>query len=172
MGVVWCIYGSVNKAIIGPDNGLSPDRRQAIIWTTAGLLLIGSLGANIREILIKIRTFSFKKIRLKMYGKWRPFCLGLNVLSMPNDVTPRHVNNIFTIVKCRVQLKNTAMNMLYMVHCCGTVNCCLHLRQIFVYFKKKSKFKHSQFDIVAYPCRNYTTLVTLPLSCSMQYHGI
>ena len=27
--------------IIGSDNGLSPDRRQAIIWTNAGILLIG-----------------------------------------------------------------------------------------------------------------------------------
>ena len=27
--------------IIGPDNGLSPGRRQAIIWTNAGILLIG-----------------------------------------------------------------------------------------------------------------------------------
>ena len=26
--------------IIGSDNGLSPDRRQAIIWTKAGILLI------------------------------------------------------------------------------------------------------------------------------------
>ena len=32
---------SVNKAIIGIDNGLSSDRRQAIIWTDAGILLIG-----------------------------------------------------------------------------------------------------------------------------------
>ena len=29
--------------IIGSDNGLSPDRRQAIIWTNAGILLIGPL---------------------------------------------------------------------------------------------------------------------------------
>ena len=27
--------------IIGSDNGLSPERRQAIIWTNAGILLIG-----------------------------------------------------------------------------------------------------------------------------------
>ena len=27
--------------IIGSDNGLSPDRRQAIVWTNAGILLIG-----------------------------------------------------------------------------------------------------------------------------------
>ena len=29
--------------IIGSDNGLSPDRRQAIIWTNDGILLIGHL---------------------------------------------------------------------------------------------------------------------------------
>ena len=52
--------------IIGSDNGLSLDRRQAIIWTNAGLLLIGPLGTNFSEILIEILTFSFKKMRLKM----------------------------------------------------------------------------------------------------------
>ena len=68
--------------IIGSDNGLSPDRRQAIIWTNAGLLLIGPLGTNFSEILIEILTVSFKKIRLKVSSaKRRPFCLGLNVLS-------------------------------------------------------------------------------------------
>ena len=40
--------------IIGSDNGLSPGRRQAIIWTNAGILLIGPLETNFREILIKI----------------------------------------------------------------------------------------------------------------------
>ena len=67
--------------IIGSDNGLSPDRRQAIIWTNAGILLIGPLKTNFSEILIEILTFSFKKIRLKVSpAKRRPFCLGLNVL--------------------------------------------------------------------------------------------
>ena len=70
-----------NLTIIGSDNGLSPDRRQAIIWTNAGLLLIGPLGTNFSEILIEILTFSFKKMRLKVSSaKRRPFCLGLNVL--------------------------------------------------------------------------------------------
>ena len=46
--------------IIGSDNGLSPDRRQAIIWTNAGLLFIRSLGTNFSETLIEILTFSFK----------------------------------------------------------------------------------------------------------------
>ena len=69
--------------ITGSDNGLSPGRRQVIISTNAGILLIGHLGTNFSEILIEIYTFSFKKMHLKMSsGKWRPFPLGLNVLTM------------------------------------------------------------------------------------------
>ena len=68
--------------IIGSDNGLSPGRRQAIIWTSAGILLNETLGTNFSEILIGIQIFSFEKMRLKMSSaKWRPFCLGLNVLT-------------------------------------------------------------------------------------------
>ena len=60
---------------------LAPGRRQAIIWTNAGILFIGPLETNFSEILIQIQTFPFKKMRLKVSsGKWRPFCLGLNVL--------------------------------------------------------------------------------------------
>ena len=40
--------------------------RQVIIWTNAGILLIGPLGTNFGEILIEINTFSFKQMRLKM----------------------------------------------------------------------------------------------------------
>ena len=70
--------------IIGSDNGLSPDRRHAIIWTNAGILSIGPLGTNFKEILIEIHIFSFKKMHLNMSsGKWRPFCLGLNALTLP-----------------------------------------------------------------------------------------
>ena len=58
-----------------------PDRRQAIIWTNDGLLLIGPLGTNFSEISIEILTFSFKKMRLKVSSAKRwPFCLSLNVL--------------------------------------------------------------------------------------------
>ena len=74
-----CVGTNTN---IGSDNGLSPGRRQAIIWTNAGILLIGPLGTNFNEMLIEIHAFSFTKIHLKMSsGKWRPFCLGLNVLT-------------------------------------------------------------------------------------------
>ena len=68
--------------IIGSDNGLSPGRRQAIIWTNAGILLIGPLRTNFSEILSEIQSFSFKKMHLKMSSaKCRPFCFGLNVLT-------------------------------------------------------------------------------------------
>ena len=69
--------------IIGSNNGLSPGRRQALIWTNAGILLIGPVGTNFSEILIEIYTFSFKKMHLKILSaKWRPFCLGLNVFTI------------------------------------------------------------------------------------------
>ena len=76
-----------NLTIIGSDNGLSPGRRQAIISTNAGMLLIGPLGTNFSEILIKIHTFSFKKMHLKLSAaKWRPSCLGLNVLTQKHTM--------------------------------------------------------------------------------------
>ena len=71
--------------IIASDNGLSPGQHQAIIWNNAGILSIRLLGTNFSEILIEILTFSFKKMRLKVSSaKWRPFCLGLNVLNVDN----------------------------------------------------------------------------------------
>ena len=70
-----------NLTITGSDNGLSPGRCQAITWTNVGILLIGPLGTNFSEMLIEIIIFSFKKMSLKVSSaKWRPFCLGLNVL--------------------------------------------------------------------------------------------
>ena len=84
--------------IIGSDNGLSPDRRQAIIWTNAGLLLIGPLGTNFSEILIEILTFSIKKMHLKMSSaKRRPFCLCLNVL---NRILYMHRKAFITHFQC------------------------------------------------------------------------
>ena len=78
-----------NLSIIGSDNGLSPGRRQAIIWTNAGILFIGPLGTNFNEILLGIKIFSINAMQLKMSSaKWRQFCLGLNELN-PRDLTGR-----------------------------------------------------------------------------------
>ena len=71
-----------NLTITGPDKDLSPDRRQAIIGSNAGILLIGRSETNFSEIIIKIHTFSFKEMHLKTSsGKWWPFCLGLDALN-------------------------------------------------------------------------------------------
>ena len=65
MGVLTQIcVGKLN--IIGSDNGLSPGRRQAIIQTNAGILLIRTLGTNFSEIWIQAYTFCFKKMHVKM----------------------------------------------------------------------------------------------------------
>ena len=37
----WRIYALINEATVGSDNSLSPVRRQAIIWISAGLLSSG-----------------------------------------------------------------------------------------------------------------------------------
>ena len=72
MAQVLTHWGRVTHICIGKltsiasDNGLSPERRQAIIWTNAGFLLIGPLQTNFSEILIRIQTFQFKKMHLKM----------------------------------------------------------------------------------------------------------
>ena len=91
----WRIYESLNWAVIGSDNGLSPIRHQAIIWTNAGILLIGPLGTNFSEILIGIQTFSFKKLHLKTSSaKWRLFCLGLNELMVNfNELSPTVIDD-------------------------------------------------------------------------------
>ena len=77
-------YIYVSKlTIIGLDNGLLFDRRQAIIWANAGILLFEPLGTKFSEFISEIYTFSLKKMCLKMlYPKCRPFYLGLNVLNL------------------------------------------------------------------------------------------
>ena len=46
--------------IIVSGNGLSPGRRQVIIWTNAEILLIWALGTNFSENLSEIYIFPFK----------------------------------------------------------------------------------------------------------------
>ena len=104
--------------IIGSDNGLSPGRRQAIIWTNAGILLIGILWTSFSEI----HTFSYKKMHLKMSVIWQAFCLSLGALSVKEIIhsalyrinTIRHeqnglrlfsTDNFFSYCFIRVNLK-------------------------------------------------------------------
>ena len=62
--------------IIISDNGLLPGRRQAIIWTNAGILLTDPLETSISETVIEIYTFSLTKMHLEM----------LSILSRPQGL--------------------------------------------------------------------------------------
>ena len=69
--------------IIGSDNGLSPGRRQAIIWTNAGILLIRPLGIKLqwnfnRNSNIFIQENALENVVCQMAS----ICLGLNVLTL------------------------------------------------------------------------------------------
>ena len=103
--------------IIGSDNGLSPDRRQAIIWTNTGLLLIGPLGTNFSEILIEILTFSFKKMLLKVSSaKRRPFCLGpigLDFMTGDPDSSPSndHQETCYIMIKTSQTISSRAFSL-------------------------------------------------------------
>ena len=64
-------YMSVNWIGISPGNGLSPVRRQAITWTSDGLLSIEPLGTNFSEIWMEIQKIyihenAFKNVVCKM----------------------------------------------------------------------------------------------------------
>ena len=106
--------------IIGSDNCLSPGRRQAIIWTNAGILLMWTLGTNFSEILSKIHTCPFKKIHLKIWKmvpilSW-PQCVEdsheiSNSCTVKHNVPaylfqgsqyPPHIHDIYTNKTCRL----------------------------------------------------------------------
>ena len=57
-----------------------PVKRQAITWSNANLLWIGTLGTNLCKLWIENQNFPFTKMRLKMLSaKWRPFSPGVNM---------------------------------------------------------------------------------------------
>ena len=72
-----------NLTIIASDNGLAPGWRQATIWTSAGMLLIGPSGANFSEILIENFAFSFNETNFEnavhetVSILFRPQCVNL-----------------------------------------------------------------------------------------------
>ena len=65
---VTSVVGVPSTHLVGSDNGLPPGRRQAIIWTNAGILLMGPLGTNFSEIITKVYIFWFKKMYLKLWS--------------------------------------------------------------------------------------------------------
>ena len=54
-------WGWVTHICISKLTNIGEDRRQAIIWTNAWILLIQTLGTNFSDILSEIHAFSLKK---------------------------------------------------------------------------------------------------------------
>ena len=84
----WVVHTCIGYlTIIGSYSGFLPSLHQVIIWTNAGILLIWPLGTNFSEILIRIHTFSFKKMHIKMlYAKWCPLSPCLDVFNNYNYI--------------------------------------------------------------------------------------
>ena len=102
---------------IGSDNGLLPGRRQAIIRTNPGILLIRPLGTNFSEFLVEILIFSFKKMRLKVLSaKRRPFCLGLNELTNNSQIVSNKLSAQFG-TQCLNNSKNILPDRLIVDGC-------------------------------------------------------
>ena len=97
--------------ITGSDNGLSPGQRQAIIWTNAGILLIGPLGTHFSENSIEILTFSFTKMRLKVSAKLmaailsRPQCVNSPVAASNGrrTITDNQLNISWTVAPAKAR---------------------------------------------------------------------
>ena len=70
----------------GTKKELAPVRRQAIIWTKTGILLIRTLGTNFSEILSEIHKFSSKKMHLKMSSDKNVVWEMTAILSRPQCV--------------------------------------------------------------------------------------
>ena len=69
----WPIYTSVDLAVIGLNNDLSPIQHQAIIWTNDGLFFKWNCQWNlIQNTPISIQENSFESGVSKSF----PFCLG------------------------------------------------------------------------------------------------
>ena len=144
---------------IGSDNGWSPDRRHAIIWTNAGMLLIGPSGANFIEIFIGVHSFSFKKIYLKMSsGKWRPSCPGLNVLMKPVHFPPNRLISGLSAQSQRQYGKDPECRAFFTTHMTNSFYaCCVHIN------KARSPFPPTSPHLIFIaPCRRPCVV---PIGC-------
>ena len=114
----WCITICVgNLTIIGSDKALSPGRRQAIIWTNAGMLSIGPLGTNFSDILLEILTFLFRKMRLKASSQ---VCEMAAIFSRPQCVNTWWISPMINICSIRShyvkETKSTLIHVKIYIH--------------------------------------------------------
>ena len=113
-------WGWVTHKCVGSDNGLSPGWRQAIIWTNAGILLIGPLGTNFSEILIQIfnifiKENAFESVVCEMSAILsRPQCV--NTL-WPSDIIRRQGNEstLAQVMACCLTAPSHYLNQCWLI---------------------------------------------------------
>ena len=124
-----------NLTIIGSDNGLSPGRRQAIIWTNAGILLIWTLGTNASDSLAEFNHFHSSKYIWKCqqnggYYVLAPLCVkgclttdGYEISCNPG-IKNMHVVGWYLVAHCLIWIfclilcpKNMGCNPYHNIKC-------------------------------------------------------
>ena len=93
---------------------------QAILWTNAGILLIGPWGAGFSDVLFEIHIFSFK-VHLKVAsGEWRPSRLGLNILMQERYMSIHRLNDELYLFGEYWSLKQTKNYWDFIIFVCHT----------------------------------------------------
>ena len=109
--------------IIGSDNGLSPGRCWAIIWTNAGMLLIRTVGTNFNEILNQIHNFNSRiciwKCRLRNGGNF------FAALMCDDNL----IQDQFFVIYLRDFSSRLKVDCMFCTH----VNCCQCLFKCFIF---------------------------------------
>ena len=110
-----------NLTITGSDNGLSPGRRQAIIWTNAGILSIEPLGTDFTEIFFQISYIFIQEDVFEQY-----VCKMAAILSRPQwvNVTLRNVgfssDYIVSVLRKMTMLYRGSIVSAYWCYACLT----------------------------------------------------
>ena len=99
----WATHICVGKlTIIGSDNGLSPGRHQAIIWTNTGILLIRPWGTNFSDLF-----YRKSNIFIQDNARENVVCEMASISSRPQCVTT--LNDELHSMKIRVMIRMMVM---------------------------------------------------------------
>ena len=168
--------------MVSSDNGLSPGRRQAIICTNAGILLIGLLRKKLQWSFNRNwNIFSQENARQKCSAKWRLFRLGLNFLSsswkpFPCNVLLLPSASSFCASKM-IMFWLSIMTLLNRNYSQFIISHWPSSRFVFVIqFGKKSSYKPSNLGFIENEDigvnRFLFTASNIPMNCLSQYHRI
>ena len=81
----------------GSDNNVSPGQRQAITWSSAGIVSFEPRDRNFSQFLIEIHTFSFEENAFEnIFCKMASICLCLNELRWVKGLMPKQNGRHFT----------------------------------------------------------------------------